>query len=342
MSQDTQSPATHIPDTPGSKRPRTKWARIFGIGCLASILLSGTCLVVLLFSGVLKGSPGDLNASPSWSPDGKRIAFMSDRDGSSDIYIMHADGSNLKQLTSDPFAMLYFLRSALDDTPAWSPDGKRIVFVSGRSNNMMSYTIHDMFTMNIDGTDITQLTKGEVGLAPVWSPDGNQIAFSKEDNFQSVSNITYGIWAMHADGSNLIQLTKDPGNEQSPTYSPDGNKIAFASTQSNQSWDLYVMESDGSNRVQLTDDPSNEGAPTWSPDGKHLAFISDRDGPSRIYVMNADGSNITQLTDNQINYYSPVWSPDGSRIAFVAGENGKTDIFVMNANGSNLVQITGK
>lgn len=136
----------------------------------------------------LTNSPG-WDTSPSWSPDGRRIVFQSDRDGNPEIYVMNADGSGQTNLT----------RNAADDgAPSWSPDGSRIVFHSARSG------LFNIFVMDADGSQVRQLTDTILwDMQPAWSPDGSQIAFysNRDGNFE--------IYVMHTDGSMQLRLTAE-------------------------------------------------------------------------------------------------------------------------------------
>lgn len=286
-------------------------------------------------SGGLGGPKGAGDVRPVWSPDGKQIAFESDRAGNSDIYVMNADGSNLRPLTSDPFAMLYLPgRSPSDATPNWSPDGKRITFVSGRDNIYWMKVFYSVYVMNADGTNVHQLTDHwSDSRFPAWSPDGKRIAFANSgDN-------GYGIAVMNADGSNTQKLTSADANDLAPTWAPDGKHIAFYSNMDGAN-QIYVMNADGSNVVPLVQDKGDAILPRWSPDGSRIAFVIHTSESENIYVMNADGSNLTQVTNGNQQDGRPAWSPDGKRIAFGSNRDGDWDIYMMNADGSNVVKLT--
>jgi formylglycine-generating enzyme required for sulfatase activity len=217
-----------------------------------------------------------------------RIAFVSDRDGNREIYVMNADGSGQTRLTDNP---------ALDWTPAWSPDGTRIAFMSDRDGNP------EIYVMNADGSGQTRLTDNPtLDQLPAWSPDGTLIAFAsdRDDNWE--------IYVMNADGSGQTRLTDNPALDWEPTWSPDGTRIAFVSFRDGNA-EIYVMNADGSAQTRLTDNPTLDQFPAWSPDGTRIAFASFRDGNWEIYVMNADGSGQTRLTDNPADDAVPAWSP---------------------------------
>ena len=220
---------------------------------------------------------------PAWSPDGRKIAFASNRRNgfSLEIYVMNADGDGLVQLTTDhPPAVN-------DEFPAWSPDGTKIAFASNRDES------YDIYVMDADGKNPVQLTRGRAKEnTPCWSPDGTKIAFTSSDNI-----LKSEIYVMDADGANPVNLTQKPNAlNKDPSWSPDGQRIAF------ESWgvgnhDIYVMDADGKNVVRLNAHFAWDTFPAWSPDGNQIAFTSLRNLMGEaIFVMNPDGTNITQLT----------------------------------------------
>ena len=207
---------------------------------------------------------------------------------------MNADGSGQRRLT---------LNGASYVAPVWSPDGRRIAFVSRRDGEF------EIYVMNADGSRQQRLTHHAVPSYSdlVWSPDGRMIAF--ESKLQ--------VYVVKADGSGERQLTRNGVRDFAPDWSPDGRKIAFERGRrphSPCSWcpglwgyDVYVMNADGSGQQRLAQGASQ---PRWSPDGRKIAFVSQRDGSPDIYVMNADGSRLRNLTHGAGRRESqPVWSP---------------------------------
>lgn len=229
-----------------------------------------------------------------------------------EIFRMDATGANVVQLTN---------RSVQDYTPAWSPDGSKIVFACAV----------EICVMNEDGSGIVQLTTNLRAEAPAWSPDGSRIAFHREDQAGN-----WDIYVMDASGGSIVRLTTDPATDGFPDWSPDGSKITFRRIVSGTS-QILVMNADGTGVVQLTTGPGGS-TPAWSPDGSRIAFDRDQAGRSEIFVMNADGTGLAQVTT--AGGANPDWSLDGTRIVFYASRNRNTDIYGINPDGSREVRLT--
>jgi Tol biopolymer transport system component len=239
---------------------------------------------------LIEGQSGFLSA-PSWSPDGSQIAFVSDRDGTPDVWVVNSDGSEAVNITNE---------EAKDHSPAWSPDGEWIAFASVRDS-----LYWELYIMRPDGSDVQRLTWWEDAsdLSPSWSPDGTRLAFaSKRDG-------NWEIYTMDRSGSNLVRLTDDPADDTNPAWSPDGSRIAFSSTRDGFA-EIYVMPVVGGQAVNVSNAPfSTEHGPTWSPDGGRIAFYSDQDGDWDIFVMASDGSDVVKLTGDNSNDQVPAWRP---------------------------------
>jgi WD40-like Beta Propeller Repeat len=177
---------------------------------------------------------------PSWSPDGSAIAFRSNRRPSTsfDIWKMRADGSDAVQITAD--SVLW--AESLETDPAWSPDGRKIAFVSDRDGN------REIYLADADGSSSRRLTTNPAtDQFPAWSPDGSKIAFGSDRDGNEE------IYVMSAsDGSGQTKLTADPAADRYPAWSPDGAKIAFRSSRAH-SFDIFLMNPDGTGVTRLTD-----------------------------------------------------------------------------------------
>ncbi len=225
---------------------------------------------------------------PTWSPDGRRIAFLHGRGrGRGQLYVVNADGSGLRNLGRIAGPSLF------GSQLVWSPDGRTIYF--GR------------YLVRTDGSGARKLPY--IPLTAVWSPDGRQIAFvgNKLRNrlpgqLGPCCKPNSDIYVMNADGSGTRRLTHNAGYDGEPAWSPDGRKIAFQSKrgfvvgQRMGIGEIYVMNADGSGKRNLTRNPAQDGSPSWSPDGRRIAFVSNRDGRLEAHVMNADGSGQRSLT----------------------------------------------
>lgn len=240
-----------------------------------------------------------------------------------DIYRMNADGSGQTRLLTRPGHFFW--------GPAWSPDGKQLVFTMGTDPGPgVLYTAH------ADGSQATPLTQaGRSSYLPAWSPDGSKIAFLS----QALTNGHFGdVAVINADGSSERQLTQTGGWTYGVSWSPDSQKLVFGSRQSGI-WQLYTATADGRDPV-LLETAGGGNAPAWSPDGKQIAFTSDRTGKDNIYLVDLGSHQVQRLTNGASNNDNAVWSPDGTQIAFGSDRAGHGEIFVMQADGSGATNLT--
>lgn len=226
---------------------------------------------------------------PVWSPDGTKIAFISDRDGNNEIYLMDADGENQRRVTFNEWD---------DKNPSWSPDGRSIVFESKRGGAINLYII-DLETYR--ERKLTDYGLRQVAGIPSWSPDGGHIAFTSNKWFG------YNVSIITVDGREDKRLT-EKGGSCGPVWSPNGKTIAFVNR--NGKSRIWLMDGDGKNKRQLTNGPRQyDYNPAWSPDGRKIAYMSTDDPyderRGEIFVLDILSGERTQITYKMAG--SPSW-----------------------------------
>ena len=242
----------------------------------------------------VKLTNGDaLNSSPCWSPDNEKIAFVSNRDGSEDIYIMYSDGSKPTRITYTEFPELNL------SSGCWSPDGEKMIFGD---------TSGGIFLISSGNEEIENITPGpnNNGYYPVWSPDGNKISFT------STRDGNEEVYIMNPDGSDQERLTNNPDYDTCYSWSPDSKKLA-CETFRNRIMQFYVMNADGSAKTDLIDAKDVLGIwrPEWSPTGDKILYtVIEKDYSSAsLYIMNKDGTESRKLNINESNAQSVgVWA----------------------------------
>lgn len=216
------------------------------------------------------------NASnPHWSPDGRRIAYISDQLGSADVWVMRWDGVGGHRLLSDP-GYDHF-------SPSWSPDGRRLVM--SRCSHFLRTC--SLATVRADGTGLRTLVRGNWNFFdPVWSPDGRWLAYGSDKG-----GYDYRLWVARADGSDTRTIGAARLELGRPAWSPDSQKLLV--TGDPVDGHLFSIRRDGTNLHALTSTASLFGA--WSPDYKRMVFLSFLGASPAIAVANANGHQITPI-----------------------------------------------
>lgn len=251
------------------------------------------------------------------------IAFGRD----SGLYVMRTDGSGVHPL---------WTRGSANDL-AWSPDGRRLAFVSDGS----------IWVMNANGRGAVRLTSRVqpkfglfVGpLSPTWSPDGRRIAYTYRANEKAERDV----WLMNADGSNKRRLVRTPAcGEVDVDWNPRGGQLAATCRWGWGSRHVILMRLDGRvDRLLTSEVPIGASGPDWSPDGTRIVFAEFWPNWTEISVVDASDGSLDRLTDDKNTLTAdPAWSPEGRRIAFMHGDGKSPGIYVMNADGTGLRRLT--
>jgi Tol biopolymer transport system component len=247
-----------------------------------------------------------LDGDPAWSPDGKRVAFVSTFGGGGrNLFVMEPDapGQAVNLATQLTF---YPNDSAVLAAPVWSRDGTRVAY----QRNASPGAPDGVFVVNGDGTTATPTTVAATGTHPTWSPDGTKIAFSRDEQ----------VYAANADGSGSpTPLANGAGHD--PVWSPDGTEIAFdgISPAGHAPFvDLHVVSAGGGGTpVVIPINFSQWTFAAWSPDATKLAYRSTADNNGYPRIVGADGSGDRSVAAApNVNDYEPTWSPEGARVAF--------------------------
>ncbi len=261
------------------------------------------------------------DTDPVWSPDGERIAFVSNRDSPDlrdQLWIMKADGTDVKKLVPKmPCAR-----------PLWSPDGKRIAFQSEKDR------VNQIFTADATTGKVTQVTDLAVSVStrePIaWSPDGKRIAFVSP----------FGVCTIAADGGKLTDANSYGGDM---TWSPDGKQIAFVAGLRGEGGlrRLFTIDADDRDRDrdrnQLTNSDNSRDAsnPQWSPDGKQIAFIENG---GQIAVIGAGGGKARVITKG-VSYGYFRWSPDGKSLSYTQKGKNRLTLVVSTVDGEDPKEV---
>lgn len=307
-------------------------------------------------------------SSFAFAPDGKRVVFVNGKGATDDLYLMNAEGSEMRQLTQTP---------AQEDAPAFSPDGLRIAYLS-RPANADKF---QLCVMNTDGSGARSLTGTETDVrTPAFAPDGKSIIYAANTQAMNVTHETGDqIFLTTIEGAGARQLTKNNFQNSNPVFSPDGSLVAFTRAVRHRSrsmggytwdqWDVYLMNSDGTNERRLTSKEFNYTSnPRFTPDGQRLVFSADlslfeidNKGVKSLKSSNTDlyfidlqrPGELGMLTDNahapskdssnnKPLSSQPTISPDGASIVYLCDRVHAYDyeICAMNSDGSNLRVLT--
>jgi len=251
------------------------------------------------------------------------LAYVSDRKGTKEIYVMDADGGRQRAVTAN---------RSINNFPSWSPDGSSIVFTSYRHRNQPTLFVttrgRDHPRRLLAGFD-----RESSQYRGVFDPIGRYIAVVISDGGPSE------IYAVRPSARKIRRLTENRAVDVSPTWSPSGDRIAFVSDRTG-SPQIYVMDADGGNARRLSYNGSYNTAPAWSPDGKWIAYETRVKGQFDIWLIDPEGAENLPLITHSRSDEAPAWSPNSRKLAFSSTRRGRADIYVIDLGGGEPRRLT--
>lgn len=253
-----------------------------------------------------------------------RIAFVSEKGGGKELFVMDYDGYNPRRVTFD---------ESLNLAPSWSPDKLRLVFVTYRGGGDPQIQELDLTT----GKRRTLVALPGLNITPEWAPSGEELAFAttKDGNAE--------IYKVDKTGRRLERLTNHWAADLAPTWSPTGREIAFTSDRGGTP-QIYLMSAEGTGVRPLTYKDRHgtyNTAAAWSPKGNWIAYVCrDDQRILKLCLISPDGQQWRQLTSGSSSDESPSWAADGRHVAFSSTRNGKRDIYMINVDGTGLERLT--
>jgi len=246
------------------------------------------------------------------------LAFVSNRGGSKEIWVMDADGASPRAATRN---------RSLSSFPDWDPAGNAVVYTSYRHRNRPSLFLVARGP-NSPGRILAGLNGGKPIYRGVFDRSGRRLAvvMSADGNTE--------LYSVERSGGALRRLTRNRSIDVSPSWSPDGSQIAFVSDRTGAP-QVYVMNADGSNQRRLTFQGGYNTAPAWSPDGRWIAYEMQVGGQFDIWRIDPSGQANGPLVTHGRTDEHPAWSPDSRKLAFQSTRRGRADIYVMDVGGSH-------
>jgi TolB protein len=253
-----------------------------------------------------------------------RIAFVSNRDGNDEIYIMDYDGANPTRIT---------FNRVKDYMPAFSPDQRSIAFSSYRGTNVNLY-IRNIY----EGTETLVASKG-TNYAPAFSPDGKKLAFCSSMTESGNAEI----YVYDLETKKTKRLTYNSATDTAPSWSPTGREIAFTSDRVGAGApQIYIMDAEGSNVRKVSFGGNYHDSPAWSPTGDRIAYVSRVENVFDLYILNLRTNQIGKLTESNARNETPSWSPDGRHLVFTSNMSGSLQIYSIDYDGANLKRLTDR
>ncbi len=287
---------------------------------------------------------------PRWSPDGSQLAFISDRSGKPQIWVMSAWGGEARQVTR--------FREGVNSAPVWSPDGKQIAFTAevgpegpGREDDKDDET--DLFRKYT--RDVKRITR------IFYKLDG--VGYLNPDNHQQIFIID-----VEQDEPEPRQVTTGPWNHRDPAWSPDGTHLAFVANRREDDdytpylSDIWVLNlrTEGAEPVQITPGTLSLGSPAWSPDGAQIAFVGHEwarfqgYSSSHLYVVGRDGTGLRQVDSHWDRTFGPAvvtdmvapdgghlsWTPDSNALVMLGSDSGRQQVYAVDVQDGHVTQLT--